>query len=514
MLRSRSYHTIRLKPRISNCAMSSSSVPSKPDGFLFFSHSKNPIAPLPVPPSQLWSSARPKNEVAESRIFYGQFKESPDVVTAIVSLGDAKFANATQNNKMEIVRKAVATGVKQLRDAGARNVAIDLEAADIDSHAAAIGASLGLYKFTTLRTKEEDKNPKVNVLPLSKTTDLSAWNTGLLYAECQNLARELMELPANIITPTSFCQRVKEAFAEVPKVEIYIRDAAWAKEKGMRTFLSVAKGTAEPCKFLEIHYNGAPDPAAKPLGLVGKGVTFDSGGISLKPAKDMKAMRADMGGAAAVAVSALAIAKLNLPVNVVAAIPLTENLPGPSANKPGDVIYAMNGKTVEIDNTDAEGRLILADALYYVSSTYKPHTLIDVATLTGAVMITLSDIFSGVFTNSDTLWEELNTAGEAEFDRMWRLPLDEEFGPQIRSSNADLCNTGGPWGGSCTAALFLKEFVHGVDSDAADAIRWAHIDIGGTMEALRAGPYTPEGMTGRPTRALVEFARRLAVARQ
>ncbi|GJJ14825.1 hypothetical protein Clacol_009093 [Clathrus columnatus] len=502
--------------------MSSQSSPTNPDGYLFFSHNKNNVAPLAVSPSHLWSIAHPKNEVAEAKIFYGQIKNSSDAITAVVSLGDEKFVNGNKNVKREIVRKAVATGVQQLRAAGARNVAIDLDTTKMDPQAAgvlavcrnvdvvrstAVGATLGLYKFTTLRTKENDKTPKVDVRLLSEN-DASGWDTGLIYAQSQNFARELMELPANIVTPTNFCQKVKQAFEGIPNVQIYIRDAAWAEEKGMRTFLSVAKGSAEPCKFLEIHYSGALDRNARPLAFVGKGVTFDSGGISLKPAKDMKAMRADMGGAATVAVSTLAIAKSKLPINVVTTIPLTENLPGPTANKPGDVIYTMNGKTVEIDNTDAEGRLILADALYYTSSTYKPHTLVDVATLTGidklilhsAVMVTLSDVFSGVFTNSDDLWNELNTAGEAEFDRMWRLPLDEEFGPQIRSSNADLCNTGGTWGGSCTAALFLKEFVDGADSSNADAIRWAHIDIGGTMEALRAGPYTPAGMTGRPTR--------------
>jgi len=219
-----------------------------------------------------------------------------------------------------------------------------------------------------------------------------------------------------------------------------------------------------------------------------------------------------MGGAAAVTSAALAIAKLRLPINLVVVTPLCENLPGPSANKPGDVIYAMNGKTVEVDNTDAEGRLVLADALYYASSTFKPHTIIDCATLTGAMDVALGSIYSGVFTNSDSLWQELHAAGEAEFDRFWRMPLDDAYMKQINTSNADLCNIGGRSAGSCTAAIFLKAFVDGVEGeDGGDPrLRWAHLDIAGTMESPRAEAYQTKGMTGKPVRALVEFARRLS----
>jgi len=323
-----------------------------------------------------------------------------------------------------------------------------------------------------------------------------------------------MELPANIITPTAFCDRVKLAFKGIPNVEVLIRDEAWAEEQGMRTLLSDTHGTAEPAKFLEIHYRGAAEDA-QPLAFVGKGITFDSGGISLKPGLGMKLMRGDMGGAAAVVAAAWAIAQLQLPVNLIVATPLTENLPGPSATKPGDVIYSMNGKSVEVDNTDAEGRLVLSDAIYYISSHYKPHTLVDVATLTGAIVISLGEAYSGVFSTSDSLWNELHEAGEAEFDRFWRMPLDEEYGPQIYSSNADLCNTGGRPGGSCTAALFLKAFVDGIEAkDGSDApLRWAHIDIAGSMESTRPSPYCEKGMTGRPVRALIEFVRKLSQAK-
>ncbi|KAF8525627.1 leucine aminopeptidase [Gautieria morchelliformis] len=486
------------------------STASTPDAYLLFPTSKHPS----ISPDKLWATSRPKNKTGETKLFYNQVHGMPDVLTALVSLGDG-FESKPENAKREAVRRAIGNGVQQLRDAGAAAVAVD---DSVDPHATAVSAKLGLYKFTTMRTKEDDKNPDVSVHPLSNGSSQAelGWDAGLVYAASQNLARELMELPANILTPTAFCERVREAFTGISNVDIFVHDEAWAHEKGMRTFLSVTQGTAEPAKLLEIHYKGAPFKDARPLGFVGKGITFDSGGISLKAGKDMKLMRGDMGGAATVVSATLAIAKLRLPINVVTVTPLTENMPGPSATKPGDIIYAMNGKTVEVDNTDAEGRLVLSDALYYASSTYKPHTLIDVATLTGSIMVALADVYSGVLSTSDTLWAELHAAGEAEFDRFWRMPLDEEYGPKISSSNADVCNNGGLPGDCVAAALFLKacrEFVDGLEAKDGNeaAVRWAHIDIAGSMEATRAGPYTPTGMTGRPTRALIEFARRLAI---
>jgi len=200
---------------------------------------------------------------------------------------------------------------------------------------------------------------------------------------------------------------------------------------------------------------------------------------------------------------------------LVVVTPLTENMPGPSATKPGDIVYAMNGKTVEVDNTDAEGRLVLADAIYYAITEYKPHTLIDVATLTGAMVIAVGEVYSGVFSTSNELWEQLHAAGETEYDRFWRMPLDDDYLPQIHGSNADLQNTGGRPAGSVTAALFLKAFAEGCepkDDDTPAPLKWAHIDIAGAMEATRPSPYQEKGMTGRPVRALVEYTRRLANA--
>jgi len=467
-----------------------------------------------VDAAELWAltpSGEKIPKVGTTRTF---FNTPASKTTAVVSLGEG-FANKAEQARREVVRKAVGSGVKELKGFDAvKEVAIDASA---DPHAAAVAANLALYNFTLKTSPPSAFDPRNTESALAKLSfsPLEAskeWDRGVVYAEAQNLARTLAELPANMMTPTIFCERVQKEFADIPNVEIIIRDEAWAAEQGMNVFLSVTHGTSEPAKFLEIHYKGAADKDAQPLALVGKGITFDSGGISLKPGAGMKLMRGDMGGAAAVVSAALAIAKLQLPINVITTTPLTENMPGPSATKPGDIIYAMNGKSVEVDNTDAEGRLVLSDAIYYTSTTYKPHTLLDVATLTGAMVIAVGEVFSGVFSSSDALWEKLDLAGKHEHDRFWRMPMDDEYAPQIHSSNADLQNTGGRPAGASTAALFLKPFVAGLPAKEGEeaTIEWAHLDIAGSMEATHPSPYQGKGMTGRPVRALVEYARRLA----
>ncbi|KAM6494184.1 leucine aminopeptidase [Amanita muscaria] len=462
----------------------------------------------------LWSTTPSSDsapKVGTTRIFYNTPSSK---VTALSALGD-KFSTKQGDAKRELIRKSVGNAVSDLKAIdGIKELVIE---GSTDPHAAAVGAHLSLYKFTLKTSPPSRFNPnlkepipeKISISPFQSSKE---WERGVVYAQAQNLARTLMELPANMMTPTIFTERVKAEFANIPNVKIVVHDTEWAAEKGMNTFLSVTHGSSEPAKFLEIHYNGHPDKDAKPLALVGKGITFDSGGISLKPGAGMKLMRGDMGGAATVVSTALAIAKLQLPINLVVTTPLTENMPGPSATKPGDIVYAMNGKSVEVDNTDAEGRLVLSDAIYYTATEFKPHTLIDVATLTGAMMIALGEVYSGVFSTSDELWKNLHEAGEAEYDRFWRMPLDDDFGPQIHSSNADLQNTGGRPAGSCTAAMFLKPFAEGIEpkNGSDPTLNWAHIDIAGTMEATRPTLYLEKGMTGRPVRGLVEYARRLS----
>ncbi|KAJ7207566.1 leucine aminopeptidase [Mycena pura] len=501
-------------------------------------HLFDPKAP-PQVASAIWpaSNAKPP-KVGTTRVLFDGSTSGKTALTAISSLGP-DFSSKSGDARRELVRRAVGGAVREVTRVADEVTEVVVDGS-LDPHAAAVAAHLSLYKFTLKTDPPSRFNPnltepipeKVALKPLTASPE---WDRGVVYARAQNLARTLMELPGNMMTPTIFAERVQKEFAGIENAEVIVRDEAWAAQKGMRTFLSVCQGSSQPAKFVEIHYKGARAPDAQPLVLVGKGITFDTGGISLKPPKDMKLMRGDMGGAAAVVAAVLAIAQLKLPINVVVLTPLTENMPSGGATKPGDIFYAMNRKSVEVDNTDAEGRLVLADAIYYGSTAFRAHTLIDVATLTGAMDIALGEVFTGVFSvrlrpairpsvlvsdarahqSSDALWTQLHAAGEAEHDRLWRMPLDEEFGPQIYGSNADLKNTGGTPAGSCTAALFLQAFVH-ADADGAGAgaapLAWAHVDIAGTMEATRPTAYMGLGMTGSSVRALVEYARRLAGA--
>ncbi|CCM06358.1 uncharacterized protein FIBRA_08615 [Fibroporia radiculosa] len=350
-----------------------------------------------VDTARLWSAAPRAEKPAKAgttHLFYAT--PTAEDVTALASLGGC-FASTAGDERRELVRKAVGSAVKQVSALGegvhGQTVHVDASA---DPHAAAVAAHLALYEFTLKTDPPSPFNPRLtqplpDKLAFEPLAQSEAWNAGVVYAMSQNLARTLSEMPGNMMTPTIFAERIKSEFAGIPNVNVIVRDAAWAAEQNMNTFLSVAKGSSEPAKFLEMQ-------DVRPILFVGKGITFDSGGISIKPSAGMKLMRGDMGGAAAVCSAALAIAQLRLPVNLKVVAPLSENLPGPSAMKPGDVVYAMNGKSVEIDNTDAEGRLVLADALYYGTSVFQPHTVVDVATLTGAMHVALGEVFTGVFT--------------------------------------------------------------------------------------------------------------------
>ncbi|GJN89186.1 hypothetical protein Rhopal_002162-T1 [Rhodotorula paludigena] len=471
------------------------------DGQLAAPSSSTSAAASALP--DLWKGSRAKETAGETRTFYNV-------------------------DGRTVVAAAVATHA--LKAAGSKHFLVD----PLHSpHSAAVGATLASHVWnlkTTSDAKAKLEPVEIGLLGDANQPTLESekakdgriqldWHTGEIYGQAQNIARVLMELPANRMTPTIFCETAQKHFEGVENVTMQAHDLAWAEEKKMGSFISVSRGSDEPLRFLELHYKGAANKDEAPVAFVGKGITFDSGGISLKPGAAMKEMRADMGGAATTLAATWAIAKLKIPINLVLCIPLTENMPSGKATKPGDVVVASNGVTIEVDNTDAEGRLALADALYYATSQFKPHTVVDVATLTGAMMIALGNQFTGVFTNSDSLWSELDTAGAAERDRVWRMPLDEGYTKQIAHTGMDLCNTGGRLGGSCTAAIFLKRFVDGLIVDGSDAenqeglIRWAHMDIAGTMDlASGDGGYNLAGMTGRPVRTLVEFARRAVKA--
>lgn len=367
-----------------------------------------------------------------------------------------------------------------------------------------------VYVYDELKT-DEKKKTRVNLDCYTQHCDnpesvQSAWQRGTTLARGQNLAKRLFEAPANVMTPTRFTEIAQETLAGLDKVQIRIWDEKWATEKKMGGFLGVAKGSDEPLRFLEIQYNGGKEGDA-PLAIVGKGITFDSGGISIKPAANMEDMRADMGGAACTLSAIYTAASLGIPINVMGFMPLCENMPNGRANKPGDVCTSMNGKTIQVDNTDAEGRLILSDALFY-AETFKPRGIIDMATLTGAMMVALGSSAAGCFTNSSLFWDLMHKAGGRTGDRVWRMPLFNHFTKQVTESRlADVNNisTAGRWGGACTAAAFLREFVTNK--------HWMHIDIAGVacFSSCKNGlSYMSSNMSGRPTRTIVEFMNALS----
>ncbi|KAM4854919.1 cytosol aminopeptidase [Thomomys bottae] len=440
----------------------------------------------------------PPLKTGKTRIFYGLHQDFPSVV--VVGLGKRAPGVHDQENwdeGKENIRAAVAAGCRQVQDLELSHVEVDPCG---DAQAAAEGAVLGLYEYDELKQKK-----KTSVLAeLYGSGDHEAWQRGVLFALGQNLARRLMETPANEMTPTKFAEIIQEKLRNAsPKTEVYIRPKPWIEEQQMGSFLSVAKGSEEPPVFLEIHYTGSPNTGDAPVVFVGKGITFDSGGISIKPSANMDLMRADMGGAATVCSAIVSAAKLDLPINIVGLAPLCENMPSGKANKPGDVVRAKNGKTIQVDNTDAEGRLILADALCY-AHTFNPKLIINAATLTGAMDIALGSGATGVFTNSSWLWKKLFEASIDTGDRVWRMPLFEHYTRQVVDCQLADVNNIGKYrsAGACTAAAFLKEFV--------THPKWAHLDIAGVMTNKDEVPYLRKGMTGRPTRTLIEFLHRFS----
>ena len=325
-------------------------------------------------------------------------------------------------------------------------------------------------------------------------------SVGATLAAATQLARDLVNHPANIMTPTRMAEVAAEV-AEAVGLELDIIDRERMQEHGMGALLGVAQGSAEPPKLIVLTYRGDPDDGANNLGLVGKGITFDTGGISLKPAANMEAMKGDMAGGAAVIAAMQAIGRLKPRINVAGLIAATENMPGGKAQRPGDVVRAMNGKTIEIINTDAEGRLVLADALCYARSLGITR-LVDIATLTGAMVVTLGKACTGMMGNSAPLARSIGKAGDRSGERFWELPMLEDYRELIKSDVADMKNSGGRQAGSITAAMLLREF-------AADAA-WAHLDIAGTATASGNKGHLVKGATGAPTRTLAQLAMDLA----
>ncbi|KAK4337301.1 hypothetical protein RND71_043587 [Anisodus tanguticus] len=370
---------------------------------------------------------------------------------------DASF-NALEDldELKENLRSAIGCGFNAIRDLDANVDVVEVDGTS-DASAAAEGAFLARYYYDELKSEDLKKKPVTLKLADEDSKKNESWLRGSILAEFQNKCRDLMERPANLLTPTVFCETAKN-LCEPLNVKVIAHDRKWAEEKKMGSFLSVANGSDEPPKFLELHYNNSDQK--KPIVFVGKGITFDSGGISLKPGSKMDEMRADMGGAANVLTTIACLATLKAKINIIG-----------KATKPGDVVYAMNGKSIQIDNTDAEGRLVLADALCY-ADTFNPELVVDIATLTG-----------------------YETG-----DRVWKMPLYSAYSKKMKDTVLadlnNLCKDAGYGGGSATAAGFLKEFVK--------CENWMHLDMAGTM-GCSDYKYMARGMAGRPLRTLVTF---------
>jgi leucyl aminopeptidase len=401
------------------------------------------------------------------------------------------------------LRLVAGAAVRHLKSKSAPSVAFALVAgAAVEQQVGAVaeGAMLGDFEPDQYKTKKDETKPIERfavVVPGGDAALPGALERARIIAEAQNFARALANEPANRMTPTILAQRAHELAGE-GGLECEVLDQDRMRQLGMGALLGVAQGSAEPPVLIILRYRPFEErPDSPHLGLVGKGVTFDSGGISIKPSEGMEKMKYDMSGGAAVLGAMRAIARLKPPVPVTGFIPAVENMPGGRAQRPGDIVTTLSGKTVEVINTDAEGRLILADALTYARRLGCTH-LVDAATLTGAIVVALGHVHVGLFSSDDALRDKVLAASRDEGERMWPMPLDDEYKESLKSAFADIPNVGPRWGGAITAAMFLKEF--------ADNTPWVHLDIAGTAWLDDPKPYLAKGPTGVPVRTLVNLA--------
>ena len=400
----------------------------------------------------------------------------------------------------QVARDAAAVAVRQLQTKGAKKVAFTIPAGFDDAslaQATAEGAILAGFEVGELKTNDDAKGALDEVIVVSASDVADSVERGRVIAEGQNFARSLANAPANLLTPLVLVERAREMAAETG-LEIEVLDRDKMAEMGMGALLGVAQGSAEPPAVIVLRYTPETTPNKDDhLGLVGKAVTFDTGGVSIKPSASMDLMKYDMAGGAAVLGAMQAIAALKPPRPVTALVPTVENMVGSRAQRPGDVVTTLSGKTVEILNTDAEGRMILADALTY-GQQIGCTELVDAATLTGAIVVALGHERAGLFANDPALQARVLAAAEATGEKFCPMPLDEEYKEQLKSPIADLPNIGTRWGGSITAAMFLKQF--------ADPLPWVHLDIAGTAWLEADKPAMPKGPTGISVRTFVELA--------
>ena len=416
----------------------------------------------------------------------------------VVRLALAGAGDRNDEERLANLEKAGAAIAGSFQSSGDEELVLDLSESALSAQEAAavlLGLRLRNWRYDIYRTKLKDEQKitlkTVTVVGAPDGID-AAWADAAALAEGVEFTRELVTEPANIIYPESFVERCKERF-EGTGAELMVLDEEEMTKLGMGSLLGVGQGSTRDSRILAIRWNGGGSEA--PTAFVGKGVTFDTGGISIKPGPGMEDMKWDMGGAGAVAGGMLALVKRKAKANVVGVMGLVENMPDGNAQRPGDVVTSMNGQTIEILNTDAEGRLVLADALHWTQEEFQPSRVIDFATLTGAIIISLGHEYAGLFSNDDELSKQLSEAGEAVGDKVWRMPLGKAYDKLIDSPIADMKNIGGKGAGSITAAQFLQRFI-------ADDTPWAHIDIAGMAWSDKPGRTWGKGATGYGVRLI------------
>ncbi|MFM5929740.1 MAG: leucyl aminopeptidase [Novosphingobium sp.] len=428
------------------------------------------------------------------------FAKVGDAVVRVVLLGIGKAGDSDRAASLE---KAGAALTAKLLTSGVASVAVDMTGAGLaasDAAAFALGARLRAWRHDGYRTTlKDDQKPSLAELVIVGAPEgaEAAWSVESAIAEGVEFTRQLVTEPGNVIYPETFVERCQKRF-EGTGLKISVLDDAEMKALGMGALIGVAQGSVRPARLLVIEWANGGD--AKKTAFVGKGVTFDTGGISLKPGAGMEDMKWDMGGAGAVAGAMLAIALRKAKANIVAVCGLVENMPDGNAQRPGDVVTTMSGQTVEVINTDAEGRLVLCDALTWVQKNHNPATIVDLATLTGAIIATLGNEYAGIFTNDDALADKLSKAGNGVGERLWRLPMGPAYDKMIDSPIADMKNMGSKYAGSITAAQFLLRFVE-------KGTPWAHLDIAGMVWADKPGATWDKGATGYGVRLLDRFVR-------
>ncbi len=413
------------------------------------------------------------------------------------------LAGAGKPEKLDAaeLRKLAGAALRHLKSKSVKKIAFVLEsglASPENASAAVEGAILGDYEANRHKTDNEKKQVAsfaVAVTGNAPGLDAGA-ERGRIIGEAQNFARDLVNEPANLLTPAKMAEAARHV-ASAYGLGCEVLERSQMEQLGMGALLGVAQGSAEPPALIVIRYKPENAKSQAHLGLVGKGVTFDTGGISIKPADGMEKMKYDMAGGAAMIGAMRAIAQLKPAIPVTAFIPCVENMPGSRAQRPGDIVAAMSGKTIEVINTDAEGRLILADALTYARRQGCTH-LVDAATLTGAIVVALGHLNVGLFANNDALRDRVLQAAKAAGERMWAMPLEDDYKDYLKSAFADLANVGGRYGGAVTAAMFLKEF--------AEDTPWVHLDIAGTAWLDDAKPAMAKGPSGVGVRTLVRLA--------